>query len=203
MGNQDKALEILQEHPEIIDNLVDRTLLIADLFMEKGDKLSALQILSEPLRNNLDIETAHLCWNVYKKFVDILWLLENQPDSEAALAHTGDLYPDFTQLDQAEAFKAGIHSVMQASEALKEPDSFSISIRRLSDLAKLEILLRLYPNESSNRLQEEINRYITLYFVMPSTPDDLIPYLRALSSDQIPTFVQSATSFLDSLEQNS
>ena len=98
---------------------------------------------------------------------------------------------------------ADIIILVKASEALKEPDSFSISIRRLSDLAKLEILLRLYPNESSNRLQEEINRYITLYFVMPSTPDDLIPYLRALSSEQIPTFVQSATSFLDSLEQNS
>jgi len=36
---------------------------------------------------------------------------------------------------------------------------------------------------------------------MPSTPDDLIPYLRALSSEQIPTLVQSATLFLGSLEQ--
>lgn len=96
MGNAAKSLEILQEHPEIVDNLVDRSLLLADMFIAKGDKLSALQSLSEPLRNNLSIETALPCWNVYKRFVEILFSLENQPDSEAALAHTGDLYPDFT-----------------------------------------------------------------------------------------------------------
>jgi N-terminal acetyltransferase B complex non-catalytic subunit len=54
-------------------------------------------------------------------------------------------------------------------------------------LGRLEVLRRLAyhkPPISPEHVQTELVRYVTAYWGMPSTPDDLIPYLKLVTPDQ-------------------
>jgi tetratricopeptide (TPR) repeat protein len=70
-GNLDKAIEILQGRPDILDNPVERSLVLCDIYENKGDLLAAMRASPEPLRANLSLETSQLCWNAYTKFMDL------------------------------------------------------------------------------------------------------------------------------------
>lgn len=199
-GNWGKVKERIEAKGDMLE-FVDRHEMMGEVYLHTGDEVGAIKEYATVLKANLNTETAQNTWDTYKKYIalNLKPFQEFVPELVQEF-ETSELF-DITGYETDELIRARIAftSIKRTRvQAQGERNSLK-NVQRCSLLSEMEWkkhLLSLNPQESLSKdlLYSLILEYFSTYYDIPSTSEDMRPYLSLLPSDCLEELITSLES---------
>jgi len=221
-----EAQACLERYGALFTAETERISLELDLAMKQGDYISAINTVQEVLK--VCESTAKPAGRLYILYIEAVFGAVKQAIQAQTLdpASVPMKYIDSsTKGNGFRAFSAGesIQSILtltlgniKSTKDASEASARAKDIRREAYLAELEFKRRLvylgFPQGTEEYKSENdpggvffplVFRYATTQYEFPTTPDDLIPYLRLLNTSQIVPFREKMKEYIASIKVHS
>lgn len=196
-GNWPKVKERILDKGDLLE-FVDRHEMLAELYIQTSDIVSAIKEYAIILKANLNTETAQNTWNTYKNYIQLnLKPFSHYTPELLQEIDTPELFNiqgyESDELTRARIAFSSIKSTRL--QATGERNSLK-NVQRCSLLSEMEwrkCILDLSECSVSSKdlLYSLIVEYFESYYDIPSTSEDMRPYLSLLSSEDIEPLINT------------
>lgn len=186
-----RAIEIINQQGNMLE--VGEKYLLKAKILSETDKIAEFDSYHELLRLNLDQETALMNWESYSKYVESVanytLPLELEPD-QLEIERPAEIFKSFSGLDKETILKLCFANIKYTRKEIQGTSVAVRTIKRTSRLAELLLLKTLYMKKVFGEVHRSklfiarIEKYLGKYNDIPSTIEDLTPFLELLSEEE-------------------
>jgi len=207
-GNFQKGLKLLEDHGSVLETSEK---LHAELTFHKlsNEPLSLIQAYHRILSLNLSEETSAMIWDCYVGYVEFCVELAKNTEFRVEDLDCEQLSELFRSpqeaLESGKLLQECYSNLKYSKKAIAGQTVTVRNLKRTCSLAELEFIKALIQKKVNLNLTEKLKsklvKYLSKYYDIPSTVEDLKVYILLLNSEETKALLQGLESMnLDSVE---